>query len=483
MFLKKLRVFGFILFMTITMTGADSIKPNLVFIIADDCTYRDVGCYGGQAYTPNIDKLATEGIRFTRCFQAAPMCSPTRHNIYTGLYPVKSGAYPNHTFAKDDVKSIVHYLKPLGYRVALSGKTHIGPKSVFPFEYSSNKKKLESVIDMKAVDKLMEDTAQSGKPFALFACSNEPHSPWNKGVEYRSRYDAGKLKLRPYMVDTSETRQNYVHYLAEISFFDNEVGQILEMLKTHELDQDTLVMVVSEQGNTFPFAKWTCYDSGLQSIMIVRWPNKVAAGSQTDAMVEYVDVCPTFVQAAGGTPGEVLDGKSILPVLLGKTNKHKTHVFGLQTSRGIHSGPHHYPIRSVRNEQYKLILNLDPKAKFQNLAVNTSWFKSWQKTAEAGDTHARVMVNRHFFRPAVELYDVVKDPYEMNNLADDTKHAKVVVELRKTLEDWMTLQGDKGLETELMAFERMQSGNAEFKAWAKENRSKGRNNRKKTKNR
>ena len=99
--------------------------------MADDLTYRDIGCYGGQAHTPNIDRLATEGMRFTRCFQAAPMCSPTRHNIYTGLYPVKSGAYPNHTFAKDGTKSVVQYLKPHGYRVALSGKTHIAPKSIF----------------------------------------------------------------------------------------------------------------------------------------------------------------------------------------------------------------------------------------------------------------------------------------------------------------------------------------------------------------
>ena len=89
-------------------------RPNLIFIIADDCTFRDLACYGGQALTPNMDKLAEEGMKFTRCFQAAPMCSPTRHNIYTGLYPVKSGAYPNHTFAKGGTQSIVQYLKPLG---------------------------------------------------------------------------------------------------------------------------------------------------------------------------------------------------------------------------------------------------------------------------------------------------------------------------------------------------------------------------------
>ena len=110
-------------------------KPNLLFVIADDCTHRDLGCYGGQAHTPHIDGLAKQGLRFTHCFQAAPMCSPTRHNIYTGLYPVKSGAYPNHTFVKAGTNSVVQYLKPLGYRVALSGKTHINPRNIFAFEF------------------------------------------------------------------------------------------------------------------------------------------------------------------------------------------------------------------------------------------------------------------------------------------------------------------------------------------------------------
>lgn len=113
--------------LTLTLSARAEEKPNIVFIIADDCTFRDLGCYGGQAHTPNIDKLAGEGMRFTRCFQSAPMCSPTRHSISTGLYPVKSGAYPNHTHVGEDTKSIVHYMKELGYRVAQSGKTHVGP--------------------------------------------------------------------------------------------------------------------------------------------------------------------------------------------------------------------------------------------------------------------------------------------------------------------------------------------------------------------
>ncbi|MEX0321532.1 MAG: sulfatase [Puniceicoccaceae bacterium] len=451
-------------------------KPNFLFIIADDCTYRDLGCYGGQAHTPNMNKLVTQGMKFNRCFQTSPMCSPTRHTIYTGLYPVKSGAYTNHSHAYDGVKSVVQYLKPLGYRVALSGKSHVAPVEVFPFERSQVRPKKKdrkipppSVIDFEAVDKLMKESVEAGTPFALFACSNEPHEPWNKGVEYRKLYNADDIKLRPYMVDTKQTREEYVEYLGEITFFDNEVGQLLDLLEKHDLSDNTLVMVVSEQGNVFPFAKWSCYDSGLQSGMIVRWPGKVKAGSETDAMVEYVDVVPTFVEAAGGTPARKLDGKSLLPVLSGKTNEHKEYVYGLQTSRGIYHGPHHYGIRSVRDDQFKLIWNLDSGAEFQNYARNKKWFATWKERAEAGDEHAAWVLNRYASRPELELYDITADPFEINNLAQNPEYAGTIMRLKKQLDSWMASQGDKGQETELAAFERMLSGNDEYKAWAKAN--------------
>jgi uncharacterized sulfatase len=118
------------------------------------------------------------------------MCSPTRHCIYTGLYPVSSGAYPQRTFAKPGTQSIVHYLKPLGYRVALNGKSHVAPKSVFPFEYARAGKRGKQ-IDWPAVEELLSDSAQNESPFCLFVCSTEPHQPWNKGDV--SRYDAARL--------------------------------------------------------------------------------------------------------------------------------------------------------------------------------------------------------------------------------------------------------------------------------------------------
>ena len=109
---------------------------NVLFIMADDCTFSDLGIYGGQAQTPHLSGLVKEGMLFRRCFQSAPMCSPTRHSLYTGLYPVRSGAHPNHTFVREGVRSVAHYIKEAGYRVVLSGMSHVNPSKAFPFEYS-----------------------------------------------------------------------------------------------------------------------------------------------------------------------------------------------------------------------------------------------------------------------------------------------------------------------------------------------------------
>ncbi|MCP4847259.1 MAG: sulfatase [Verrucomicrobiaceae bacterium] len=440
----------FFLSFTGFVEGAE--KPNFLFIMADDCTFRDIGCYGGQAKTPHIDKLASEGLQFERCFQAAPMCSPTRHNLYTGLYPVKSGAYPNHTFAKEGTKSVVHYLKRLGYRVALSGKTHIKPKEVFPFEYSSK----GNNPDLEEVDRLFGECSREKTPFCLFACSNEPHSPWNKGDV--SRYDADKVKLPPYYVDTPETRDAFVRYLAEISYYDWQVGELLKRLDKHGLAGNTMVMVVSEQGNALPFAKWTCYENGVQSAMIVRWPGKVKEGTTTAAMVEYVDVLPTFIGAAGGKSVPALDGRSFLPVIKGKADRHKDYVYAEMTTRGIINGSDTFGIRSVRGERYKYILNFTPKIEFRNACTKSKEFQSWVAKAEAGDKDAADKVRRYRHRKGVEVYDLKNDPYEWHNLAGKPEMYEIETGLRAKLDAWMLAQGDKGQATEVAARERQGGG-------------------------
>jgi N-sulfoglucosamine sulfohydrolase len=443
----------FIVAVLIGLSAPSSLAapPNLLLIIADDCTYRDLEVYGGQAKTPHLNRLAAEGMKFSNCFQAAPMCSPTRHCLYTGLYPVKSGAYPNHTQAYEWVKSIASYLQEVGYQTHLSGKTHIGPASVFPFEYS--KLKGDNNPDPLVLKAVIEQGAASGKPFLFIAASNEPHEPYTKGDP--SVYPPAELTLPPVLADTPETREAFSKYLAEVTYFDSQVGELVALIDQAGLRENTLVMVLSEQGNSFPFAKWTCYDAGLQSACLVRWPAAVKAGSVSEALIEYVDVVPTFLEAVGLARPEVLDGRSFLPVLQGTATQHKTHVFGLQTTRGINNGSDHFGIRSVRDARYRYVRNVSPKMRFENAATKDPVFQSWQRLAEAGDAAAQKLVKDYQQRPAEELYDCLADPWNRVNLINEDNVGSVRAELRQQLDQWMKQQGDEGLATELKALERM----------------------------
>ncbi|MEM9367091.1 MAG: sulfatase [Planctomycetota bacterium] len=431
---------------SLTHSAVADEKPNLVFVIADDCTFRDIGCYGGQAITPNIDGLATEGMLFTRCYQSAPMCSPKRHNIYSGQYPVKSGAYPNHTRVNPGVDTVVQYLGELGYRVGQSGKSHVNPNSIFTWETLGKDKN----PDFDQMDAFLSECRANSQPFCLLVCSNEPHTPWNKGDP--SQYPLDAIELPPYLFDTPETREGMSRYLAEITYYDWQVGQTLALLDKHEVADNTLVVVVSEQGSSMPFAKWTCYDSGLQSACLVRWPGKVKPGQKNHALIEYVDFLPTFVEAAGGVPGASLDGKSLLPVFSGK-QQHKEFVFGEMTTRGIINGSTHFGIRSVRSSRFKYIWNFTPDVPFQNACVKSPEFKSWVREAEKGNEQAKDLVHRYQHRPGIELYDVVADPFEMNNLAADPEHATTLTSVRDELDAWMKRCGDEGQATELQAHE------------------------------
>ena len=455
----SIRLLAFSINFALAMFAAASERPNLVFMIADDCTYLDMEVYGGQAKTPNLNQLAKDGMQLSRCFQAAPMCSPTRHNIYTGIYPVKSGAWPNHTCVYPGTKSIAHYLQDAGYRVALSGKTHVAPKESFPFEYDGEFRNADITLNnpYPTLDRLISESKANDRPFCIFACSNEPHSPYDKGDA--SQYPPGDLRLPPSWVDTPQTREAYSKYLAEITYFDGQCGKLLELLDRHNVSQNTLVIAVSEQGSGFPFAKWTCFELGLTSGMLARWPGKIEAGSKSDALVEYCDVAPTFLEAAGEETPSTMDGRSFLNVLLGKTKEHKKYTFGVHTTRGIINGSENFGIRSCGTKTHRYIRNLNPDVKFTNAVTRIGGDKikfwgSWVQAAEAGDEQAAQMVKKYYHRPAEELYDVSKDPHCLNNLIDTPEHNALVAELSAQLDSWMVSQGDKGAETEAIAHTR-----------------------------
>lgn len=430
-------------------------RPNIVLMIADDCTYRDLQCYGSpNSTTPNIDRLAEEGMKFNNFFQATAMSSPTRHCLMTGLYPIRSGAYPNHTMVNKGVKSVVQYLRQAGYRIALQGKRHIWPPTVFDFEYLGSG---AEDVNTELIKPFIDDAKDKGEPFCLFVCSHQPHIPWNKGDV--SVIDPDKLELPSYFVDTPETRADFRRYLAEVNYMDGQVGAVCDLLRKEGVEDNTVFFFTSEQGNSMPFAKYTCYDMGLHTGMIVRWPGVVEPGSTCDALAEYVDVTPTMIDIAGGAPVESLDGRSFRSLLTGEQQDFKTEVYGAQTTRGTNKGSEYYAIRSICDGRYIYIRNLTPEAEFLSATTDMGdpMWRSWVERART-DKRAAELVKKYRFRPAEELYDREQDPDQLHNLAKDRKYADIKKTLSDKLSEWMKSQGDRGQATELEAISHQNPG-------------------------
>ena len=428
-------------------------RPNFLIIIADDLCWRDVGYEGSpDVKTPNLDKLRGESMHLRGMFNPATSCSPTRHALYTGLYPIRSGAFPNHTRAYDGTKSLFTHLKTAGYRVALQNKTHVGPPVTFPYEH------IEGADDLTVTRSFIaRDPAQ---PWFMVFASNDPHSPWTRGP----KYDPAKITVPSYLHDNKVTRELLAAYFGEISKLDEQVGALMSLLDETKQAQDTLVLFVSEQGSSFPFGgKWSVYDNGIHASAILRWPGKVKPGSSTDALMQYVDVPPTFFAAAGIDPTKIdvgcpdahgatgFDGRSFLPVLLGETDHLRDYIFAQHTTIGTNGAIGPYPMRAVRDTRYKLVRNLAPELTYTIGGIHKGQpIESWQADAE-GDYKLADRVKWLFHRPGEELYDLQSDPLEMKNLAADPAFAEIKTRLQAQLDAWIEQQGDKGMETEKLA--------------------------------
>ena len=242
----------------------------------------------------------------------------------------------------------------------------------------------------------------------------------------------------------------------------------MELIEKHGFKENTLFIFASEQGNLFPFNKWSLYEAGVKSALIARMPGVITPGVESDAIVEYTDLLPTFIDIAGGNIPRVLDGKSLVPVLKNPAGKVKKYSYSIQTTRGIARGSEYYGIRAIVSDKYRYIWNLTPDAEFKNGVNNPkidepskwdiNWYATWEAKAKL-DAFAKNIIERNKKRPGEELYDVVNDKWCMNNLADDPKYRKIKKQLRKELLRWMDECGDKGQETELKAFEHMPGKN------------------------
>jgi uncharacterized sulfatase len=429
-----------------TQQKQEAQRPNIVVIMADDLGTNELSCYGGKNLkTPNIDALANEGILLHNNYASASMSVPIRASLFTGLYPARHGSYQNHKKSFSNIKSITHYMPEIGYRVGRTGKTHTTPLSVYQFEeipgFEVNCVSQTANFTTDGIDSFMNRDSQ---PFCLFVCSTHPHVPWTWGDQ--NEFDPAKVILPPNTIDNENTRRLFRNYLAEIRALDNEVGAVVDVLKKNGTLDNTLIIFLGEQGPQFPYGKWTCYRYGQNSAFIARYPAKIKAKTTSDAIVQYEDILPTLIEFANGKPVTDIDGRSFLPVLYGKKKEHRKWSYGIHNN--IPEGTA-YPIRSIQDKRFKLILNLTPEVDYfekhmMNVKSKDQVWASWLKSAETSNI-AKMLAERFVKRPAVEFYDLKTDPWEQSNLATEKGHAKRIAKMQQELSRWMNEQGDTGI--------------------------------------
>ena len=413
-------------------------KPNIVLFLADDHSMLDSEVYGSkEVSTPNTRRLAKAGMTFTHAFVASPSCAPSRAALLTGLMPARNGAEANHSRPQPEIKKFPAYLKDLGYEVVAFGKvSHYKHTKDYGFDHFAHDAFHEHAAIPAALKWLRE--RKSDKPLCIFVGSNWPHVPWPENGEGNP-----DLALLPTQLPTPETRIARARYYAAIMRMDEELGQVYDTAR-ETLGTNTLFIHTSDHGAQFPFAKWNCYDAGIRVSLLVSWPGVVKPATRTDAMVSWVDLLPTLIEAAGGTPAKDLDGRSFLLLLRGQTSTHRDRIFTTHSSDGKWNV---YPIRAVRTADWKFILNLHPEFSFHTHidlvpSDNGGFWASWTNAART-NAHASKVVKHYHQRPAEELYDLRTDPFETNNLAADPRHAERAKTFRAELEVWIRDQSDQ----------------------------------------
>lgn len=423
---------------------------NVVVAIADDWSWSHAGVNGDPAVrTPVVDRLAGEGARFTHAFAAAPSCTPSRASLLTGQAPhrLAEGAQLwSHLPARFAVYPDL--LEASGYMVGHTGKGW-GPGSLAPGGRTRNPAgpRHDSFQAFLAA-------RPSGKPFAFWFGSSDPHRPYEQGSGARAGIDVASIRVPAFLPDRPEVRGDVADYLAEVERFDRDLGALVEALeRTGELER-TVIIVTSDNGMPFPGAKATLYDGGTRVPLIVRWPGVARAGHVSADLVTLTDLAPTILEAAGLDVPADMTGRSLRALLDGRTSAATRDTAFLERERhaNVREGDLSYPSRAARTREYLYVRNLRPDrwpagdpvlhhsvGPFGDIDHGPS-----KQLLMAGADAAHASFRQHAFdkRPAEELYVVATDPGQLRNVAGDPAHADVLRDLRARLDQWMRDTGD-----------------------------------------
>ncbi len=443
-----------------------SAKPNLLLLLSDDHSYPYLSCYGDpNVKTPILDGFAAEGMKFHRFFTAAPQCVPSRAALMTGRSAVAARMTRFSSPLPRDEITLPELLREKGgYFTGICGRG-------FHLDGSNSSKNpvtdellvkhnlktfgdrvdfLNQCGDAEVPTQLGKflDAKPADKPFFMWANFSDPHHPWNNAEKLRP--DPQGLKLPAHWPDFPEMREELADYFSEINRLDQTIGKVLDVLRSRNVLDSTMIVFIGDNGCALPHGKGSLYDPGSNVPCLVRWPGVVKAGGDSRSLLSGEDIAPTFLDAAGLQPGSKMSGRSFLPLLRGEKHEARRYVF---VERGPHgSAPVSLDMsnagydlsRSIRSDRYKFIYNCTPWIHYS--PVDSAGGKGWKRTqlaASDGDLPGPLM--KTYFtkpRPVYEFYDLENDPSELNNLSGTPEVSAIEAEHRKALTEKMIIDFD-----------------------------------------
>lgn len=427
-------------------------RPNILLITADDMNYNSVGIYGCGIpdITPNIDRLARQGMRFTHSHVTIGVCQPCRSVLMTGRYPHRNGA---EGFGPIDVQvdTLQEQLHSAGYINGIMGKnSHLAPREKFRWDYYITGSELgrgrDPALYYQHARQFFEDAKSAGKPFYLMANAQDPHRPfagsqqewnkWNEHMPYDRQISLDEAEVPGFLPELPDVRQEISEYFTSVHRCDKVAGAVLRALKDTGFEENTLVMFLSDNGMPLPFAKTNCYLNSTKTPWIVRWPGMVRPGAvDSRHFISGIDYMPTILDAVGLRMVRGMDGSSFLPLLRGKPQKHRDKVFTVFHET---AGKRRYEMRCVQNKQYGYIYNAwsDGQTEFKNESQSGLTMDAMKEAAKT-DPAVDQRVQLFLYRVPEELYNFGTDPDALNNLVEDPMYKDTLSQMRQELLAWM----------------------------------------------
>lgn len=440
------------------------------------------------AQTPNLDALAKKSLIFNNAYSSVSSCSPSRSALLTGMPSHQNGMYglhqaENHFNSLDKIKSLPAILKQNSIRTGIIGKKHVGPSTVYPFDYEQTEENNHinqvgrNITHIKLLARDFLRNA-SNDPFFLYIAFHDPHRCGHTNPEFGEfcqkfgngeqgmgsipdwqpiHYVPEQIELPYFIPDTIESRRDVAAQYITISRLDQGVGLLLKELQDAGHSDDTLVIYTSDNGIPFPNGRTNLYDSGIAEPMFMSSPmHTERRGQVTYSLSSLLDITPTILDWFGikfnrksskTDENDVglssvsedmhLTGKSLLPLLVNEpTNKSNEAVFA---SHNLHEITMYYPMRAIRTHRYKLIHNLNYQAGFpidQDFYMSPTFLDLLNNTRSNQNTYWFKTLKDYYYRPEWELFDLKLDPEETNNVADKPSMKKIMADLSARLQRW-----------------------------------------------